>query len=207
MTSVLRYLATVALAAVVTLSAFYLMHRLIDHEGTAPVSHPPVTSIRFGPVDIPDPPEDKVREMPEKPEPQEPLPTNDVIAEVEQIDRSLDIEASRNPTRDSVAVYTADFANPSARNNSGGARPVATVPPPYPREAALNGIEGWVRVSVEIDAHGRVGDVRVLEAEPRGVFDQAAIQAVRRWTWKPAIVDGQPRAQTVVQELAFDLDQ
>ncbi len=207
MTSVLRYLATVALAAVVTLSAFYLMHRLIDHDTAGPVSQPPVTSIRFGPVDIPDPPQDKVREVPDKPDRQEPPPTNNVIADVRKIDRSLDLVPSRGPAPDSVGVRVAGFSNPAEGSNSGSARPVAAVPPPYPREAALNGIEGWVRVSVEIDAHGRVGDVRVLKSEPRGVFDQAAVQAVRRWSWKPAIVDGQPQAQTVVQELAFDLDE
>jgi protein TonB len=51
-----------------------------------------------------------------------------------------------------------------------------------------------------------VRDVEVLAAEPRGYFEQAAIRAVQRWSWKPAMIDGQPRAQRVIQELTFDLD-
>lgn len=204
MASVVRYLLTVALATVITLSAFYLMHRLIDQDGAAPVAHPPVTSIRFGPVDIPEPPRKKELTPPERPEPQEPPPSSSVIAEVEPIDRP-DFDVTSSPTPDAVAVRPASFANPS-RGDSGNARPVATVPPPYPPEAARDGIEGWVRVSIEIDATGRVGDVRVLEAQPRGVFEQTAIRTVRRWSWKPAVIDGEPRAQRVVQELTFTLD-
>lgn len=59
--------------------------------------------------------------------------------------------------------------------------------------------------AVEVDARGRVLGVRVLD-EPRGIFEQTAIDAVRRWSWKPAIIDGRPSTQTVVQELNFQLD-
>lgn len=205
MASVIRYLATVSLAAIITLSAFYLMHRLIDHEGAAPVSLPSVTSIRFGPVDIPEPPAPDRRTPPDKPERQDPPPSNALVTQVEPIERQLELERSPKPGPGSAGIYQASFPGPVQGKNA-SARPVAATPPPYPREAAISGIEGWVRVAVDIDARGRVRDVQVLAAEPSGVFEQAAEQAVRRWTWRPAVVDGQPRAQTVVQELAFDLD-
>lgn len=205
MGSVVRYLAMVAIAAIITLSAFYLMHRLIGHDAAAPVQPPAVTRIHFGPVDIPDEPDRTRRERPEKPERQEPPPASAVIARVKQIERPIDIELLLKPAPDATRVYTASFSN-SPSGDSATARPIATVPPPYPRKAALDGIEGWVRLAIEIDARGRVRDVQVLEATPRGVFDQAAIQAVRGWTWKPAIIDGKPHAQRVTQELSFELD-
>lgn len=200
-----RYLTTVALATFVTLSAFYLMHRLIDNDGVAPVSPPPVTVIRFGPVDIPEPPQPAANEPPPKPEKQEPPPQTRLVQESQAIEPTEDITESLRPGRSGPPVLVGGFG-PLTRSDSGAARPVAAMPPPYPREAALEGIEGWVRLAIDIDERGRVRGVEVLAAEPRGYFEQAAVQAVRRWSWKPAVVDGQPRAQRVVQELTFDLD-
>jgi protein TonB len=204
MASLIRYLLTVAVATTITLSAFYLMHRLIDLESTGSVQPPPVARIHFGPVDIPEPPRETVRKPPEKPEPNEPPPSKNVMAEVRPIERPLDFEHSSRPAGVAVPLYEASFAR-SSRASDGDASPVAPVAPPYPRDAALEGIEGWVRVSVEIDENGRVGEVSVIESRPRGVFDDAAVRAVRRWSWRPAIVDGEARAQRVVQELTFSL--
>lgn len=205
MESTVRYLATVTLAAVITLAAFYLMHRLIDNDAAAPAPADSVTVIRFGPVDIPELPKPDEITPPPKPEPQEPPPRTNVIATIEPIDRPVDIDRSSTPTPGPEVIYQGTFPGRSGAD-SAAARPMAAVPPPYPREAALNGIEGWVRVAVEIDERGRVGEVEVLAAEPRGVFEDAAVRAVRRWSWKPAIIEGQPRAQRVVQELTFSLD-
>lgn len=205
MVSVVRYLSLLALATVITLSAFYLMHRLIDQDAAAPASPPPVTMIRFGPIDIPEPPEPDRPEPPERPEPKEPPPSSRVIAEFEPIERTMDLEPSDSALADPVSVLQGTF-QPPGQTDSRNARPVATVPPPYPRDAALNGIEGWVRMAIEIDAAGRVVDVRVIQAEPAGVFEQTAVRAVRRWTWKPAVVGGEPQAQTVLKELTFRLD-
>jgi len=63
---------------------------------------------------------------------------------------------------------------------------VATrVEPAYPEIARRSGIEGTVELEVSIDAAGRVTDVEVLRGLPMGLSD-AAIDAVRKWTWKPA---------------------
>jgi protein TonB len=205
MNGFLRYLTTVALAALITLSAFYLMHRLIDNDGVAPVSPEAVTVIRFGPVDIPEAPKPPDRTPPPKPDKRQPPPQTEIVHNSQPIDRPVDIERTLRPGRDGHPVLVGGF-EPMGRSDSGEARPVAAMPPPYPREAALEGIEGWVRIAVEIDERGRVRDVEVLAAEPRGYFEQAAIRAVQRWSWKPAMIDGQPRAQRVIQELTFDLD-
>jgi len=205
MASVIRYLATVALATVITLSAFYLMHRLIDQESAATVAQPPVTSIHFGPVEIPEPPVRKPRKPPEQPERSQPPPSSDLVAEIDRINRMPRLEPVAWQAPGPSRVLEGSL-HPPGGDAGGNAYPVAAVPPPYPRKAALQGIEGWVRLAVEIDARGRVLGVRVLDAEPRGVFEQTAIDAIRRWSWKPAIIDGRPIEQTVVQELNFRLD-
>jgi protein TonB len=54
------------------------------------------------------------------------------------------------------------------------------VEPDYPRNAAARRLPGWVDVAFAVDASGRTREVRVVGAEPPGVFDEAALAAVRR---------------------------
>lgn len=58
--------------------------------------------------------------------------------------------------------------------------------PVYPRLARERGYEGTVRLEVEVLASGRAGTVRVLEGSGHALLDDAAAQAVRRWTFRPA---------------------
>jgi protein TonB len=53
---------------------------------------------------------------------------------------------------------------------------------------------------------GTVEDVQVLESEPVGIFEQAAIKAVYRWRFKPRIVNGQAMAGTAEQVVEFELN-
>ncbi len=55
------------------------------------------------------------------------------------------------------------------------------VEPEYPRNALTRRVSGWVDVNFSVDAAGRTRDVLVRNAEPPGVFDDAALAAVRRW--------------------------
>jgi len=63
----------------------------------------------------------------------------------------------------------------------------------YPPEAAALGIEGSVRLRVELDEHGQVLDVRVLSGLGHGL-DQEAVEALKhRCRFTPAIAsDGRP---------------
>jgi len=85
--------------------------------------------------------------------------------------------------------------------------PLSRQPPQYPYKAARRGIEGWVRVSFRVTETGTVEDVQVLESEPAGVFDQAAVKAVYRWRFKPRTVKGQAIAATAEQVVEFELNQ
>ncbi len=59
------------------------------------------------------------------------------------------------------------------------------VEPQYPDLPRRAGIEGTVELEVSIDAKGKVTDVEVVRGLPLGLSDAAA-DAVRRWTWRPA---------------------
>lgn len=84
-------------------------------------------------------------------------------------------------------------------------RPIERVAPEYPSRARARGIEGVVTVSLHIDANGRVTDARVLDASPPGVFDEAALSAVRRWSFEPAQYEGRAVAIRVEQAVRFAL--
>ena len=58
--------------------------------------------------------------------------------------------------------------------------------PSYPTRAARREIEGWVNIGFDIDANGEPINVIVLEAEPAGTFDTAAIKSVKKWRFSPA---------------------
>lgn len=62
---------------------------------------------------------------------------------------------------------------------------VNKVTPVYPGAAKEEGVQGVVNVEATVDTEGKVVDAKVSQgADPR--LDQAALDAVRQWTFKPA---------------------
>jgi protein TonB len=55
--------------------------------------------------------------------------------------------------------------------------------PTYP--PAARKLSGSVIVQYTIDINGVPRDVRVVESNPPGVFDGAAVDAVTRWRYRP----------------------
>lgn len=70
-------------------------------------------------------------------------------------------------------------------------RPINKVEPIYTEAAKREGIYGIVICEVNINERGTVDDVRVLKPLPYGL-DQAAVDALRQWTFEPATLDGKP---------------
>jgi len=59
-------------------------------------------------------------------------------------------------------------------------------PPEYPAQARRRGYEGLVFLEVLVDRKGRVTDLKVVQSSGFPILDQAALQAVRHWLFKPA---------------------
>jgi TonB family protein len=55
--------------------------------------------------------------------------------------------------------------------------------PGYPQQAVAERLEGFVRLKVIISPQGDVVDVQVVKAEPRGVFEQSAVDAAKTWKY------------------------
>jgi TonB family protein len=71
---------------------------------------------------------------------------------------------------------------------------VVFVTPDYPRDAFINSVSGWVDLEYTVTAQGRVADVEVLSAEPKGMFDSAARTAIAHSRYRPVMRDGVPVA-------------
>jgi protein TonB len=72
----------------------------------------------------------------------------------------------------------------------GDATPIVRIEPKYPIQAARDGKEGYVILSFTINEVGGVEDVKVVEAQPKRVFDKEAKRGLRKWKYKPKVVDG-----------------
>lgn len=55
--------------------------------------------------------------------------------------------------------------------------------PSYPREAKYDQVEGTVYLQFDINKRGIPTNISVLESQPLGVFDEAAINAVKKWRY------------------------
>jgi protein TonB len=68
-------------------------------------------------------------------------------------------------------------------------RAVSRAKPQYPRAAAARGIEGVVKLEFTVDGEGNVVAPRVITADPPGVFDAAALEALSKWKYEPRGTD------------------
>ena len=84
-------------------------------------------------------------------------------------------------------------------------RPMEQSRPVYPARARSKNIEGYVVLSMLIDKDGRVDGLKVLESEPPGVFDEAAMAAVEGWVFAPAKYKGMPVAMRATQRIPFKI--
>lgn len=69
---------------------------------------------------------------------------------------------------------------------------LSTTPPVYPEKAKEAKIEGVAVVETVIDTAGRVTQPKIKATSGDKDLDQAAIDAVSQWTFKPATLDGKP---------------
>lgn len=75
----------------------------------------------------------------------------------------------------------------------------------YPKSAKKKGIKGYVILSILVDTDGSVNKAQVLESNPAGVFDDAALQGMRSWQFEPAQYKGGRVKVWAKQKIRFDL--
>jgi protein TonB len=81
---------------------------------------------------------------------------------------------------------------------------VHRVEPEYPALALARQMEGVVILEAIVDEEGRVDSVRVLRSP--GVFDKAALDAVRQWRYSPVMLNGRPEKFILTVVVSFRLE-
>ncbi len=139
------------------------------------------------------------------------LPKNKVV-EV-KTDKPLE-EPKEEELQPENVPYTEDFAGTgegggdAVGGETSNVIPLEKSEPKYPKEALMSGTEGWVLLKYDITTDGSVENIEILDANPRDVFDKASKQALRRWKFKPEMVNGVAVAQLGKQvKIEFKLDE
>ena len=110
-------------------------------------------------------------------------------------------------------VTLADTASPDSSNSSPATTlPTITAPQAigshsvarfYPQKALLGDEQGQIEVAYTIGEDGTTTDLSVKKSSGFADLDNAALQAVRTWRYKPATQDGKPVAVHVNVDVRF----
>jgi protein TonB len=85
--------------------------------------------------------------------------------------------------------------------------PLVRIPPEYPARAQQRGIEGWVLLEFTITPSGTVQDPKVIDADPKGIFDDAALKSISRWKYNPKVENGVAVERRGIRiQLTFELE-
>src|SRR5277367_4715276 len=79
---------------------------------------------------------------------------------------------------------------------------VRTVAPEYPDEMQRQGISGLVTLRCTIDEHGDVTNTVVVKCSAE-VFEKPAVDALQKWKFKPAKLDGKAVATQALIPIKF----
>ncbi len=77
--------------------------------------------------------------------------------------------------------------------------------PAYPLVALRRNLTGRVTVKFLVDRHGKVRKPKIVEAHPKGVFEQSVLDSITKWRFKPGVLKGREVATWVVLPIQFRL--
>lgn len=199
----LRFGGSLLMGLALIAAMFWLLHALISGGGSGLKKSETLPTIDF--VRLKKSFELETRER--KPPPQ--LPEKEKAPEVPT--QKMQVEG---PTGDTVNIGPMKVDKDVAKNtgfalsaSDGEYLPIVKVAPLYPESAASRGIEGYVLLEFTVTETGATADPLVIEAQPSGVFDDAAKKAVLKFKYKPRVENGRPvRVDHVRHVITFKLD-
>lgn len=183
-----RLYAAGPLAMAATFGLFLTMNALVAGDGEVTIDDtPPRHWVDF--LQIPnDPPE---------------------VNEIERVEPPLDVMDTPDPmpvppsTGEKPNGFGPDIRGPKLIDHrelmrldfgaaDGDYLPLVRIQPTYPRRAQERGIEGYAVVELTVNADGSVppNSVVIIDAEPKGYFENEAIKAARKFKYKPKVVNG-----------------
>jgi TonB family protein len=104
---------------------------------------------------------------------------------VEMLERAQKGSVSVQRLRDAHAAAL-KAARESLRSTDPDRLPMlaSSRPPTYPPRALRQGTTGWVHLAFTIRTDGSVVDIKVMAAEPSGVFERDSVKALEQWKFE-----------------------
>jgi protein TonB len=206
----LRIFIAALAALAVTFGLFLFMYKLISLGGDKRADLGAIAGIHFGPVEIPDEIMTKSRRKPKKPPPPKDPPPPPKM-KIEKMDQRVQNMPRMNlpdldlPLVGGEGMFLGNFQQVD-QSAEGDIIPVVVIRPMYPRDAAMTGTEGWVKIEFTITEVGTVKNPRVIDSKPARIFNREAIRAILKWPFKPRVVNGVAVERQATQIIDFSLD-
>ncbi|PVY77363.1 outer membrane transport energization protein TonB [Tamilnaduibacter salinus] len=202
--TVSRYALAFVVATVVTFAVFFLMQTLIASGEGVLSGDDERFVVDFVRVQQQEQVKEKERQKPEPPKPEKEPPKPQTPQNQAQQQAVSGESLSIGP----VAMDTS--LNLDAGISGGGSSeylPIVKVQPNYPRRALRRGIEGYVVVEFTVTRSGTVKDPRVVEADPPELFNSAALEAAKKFKYRPKMINGEATQVAGVRNIIrFQLD-
>ncbi|GLX78269.1 protein TonB [Thalassotalea insulae] len=198
-----KLLSVFSIAGITTFGLFAFMAHLISSDQVGITQGPPPITIDI--VQLPE--ETKAKPFVRKPfQPPEPPPIMELSKVTPEL-TEVNSEFSYTPDDLKLVNNITDSATMNAQPDQ-DASPIVRVNPKYPMDALRNGIQGWVKLTFDISEIGQVINVKVVDSEPKRIFDKAAKQALRKWKYRAKSIDGKHvKQQNFTVQLDFNMEQ
>lgn len=151
-------------------------------------------------------PKERQREKPKPPRPHPPMPQN--------LTTNSDPITPPPPVAPVMEAPQFKLKNLSVDANLNAAQiasqsmeviPLVRIAPRYPKQALRMRKGGFVTLEFTVREDGSVTEVRVIEAQPKGLFNRAAIAAIKQWKFKAKVINGVKVTQKGRQTINFKL--
>ena len=186
----------IAFGAAITTGLLLLMQALIHVDELSIEEPTPPPGMEWARV-IETPEVEVRRELPDEPEIEPPPPVPPIVTgPTEATGPVLVPRIEPPPPTDEISVAA-----------NGTPIPIVEPAPQYPQRCAARGIEGWVLVRFDVGTVGAPINAEVVETDGSGCFERAALSAVARFRYRPAMVNDEPVvARGMLKRLTFRLE-
>lgn len=198
-----KLLSIFSIASITTFVLFGFMAYLISNDQVGITQGPPPVIIDLVQIPEESKPDIMTRKEFKPPEPPPMIETSKVTPE------STDVNSNYSYTPSGINLKT-DITDSETilGQQDQDARPIVRVSPKYPIDALRKGIQGWVKLAFDISEIGQVINVRVVDSEPKRVFDKAARKALKKWKYKAKSIAGkQMKQHNFTVQLDFNMEQ
>lgn len=190
------------MATVAVFVAIPLSQKLVE-QFSQDVAPPPEIAI--------DPPDDFITDIEEPPEEPDEPPPDEPLEEPANLDLGMDLGDLTVGAGGAFVVEIPKFALKGGDDPFGSGdldsppQPVSKSQPIYPSRLLSKGIGGKVIVAATVDSNGRVTGARVRTSSGNRDLDNAALKAVRKWRFRPAVSGGKKVSATALVPFNFEV--